>query len=150
MNHFTQVVLQTERNQTSEAFRKAARYTCNILQPTQHHSGLKFAWYSGAQRDVPSSTTHLLQQLSQDISYPWCHLARQGCPLFAGCFLSQHYYLLYNALFEYLSHGSWRNPLEIINLSAKTGENPTSAQIQNTTKIRSTNLWEEWTISSLF
>lgn len=97
VNHFAQVVLHTEKNQTSEVSRKTARYTCNILQPTQHHSGLKFAWYSGAQRDVPSSNTHLLQQLSQDTSYPWCHLARQECPHSPGCFSSQHYYLPYNA-----------------------------------------------------
>lgn len=102
VNHFTQVVFHTERNQTSEASWKAARHTHNILQPTQHNSGLKFSWYSGAQRDIPSSTTHLLQQLSQDMSYPWCHFARQGCPLFAGCFSSQPYYLPYNAPLEYL------------------------------------------------
>lgn len=88
VNHFTQVVLHTEKNQTFEAFWKAAKQTCNILQPTQHNSGLKFSWYSGAQREVPSSTTHLLQQLSQDTSYPWWHLIRQGCLLFGGCFLS--------------------------------------------------------------
>lgn len=57
MNHFAQVVFHTERNQTSEASWKAARQTCNILQPTQHNSGLKFSWYSGAQRDVLSSST---------------------------------------------------------------------------------------------
>lgn len=103
MNHFTQVVFHTERNQTSEASWKAARHIHNILQPTQHNSGLKFSWYSGAQRDIPSSTTHLLQQLNQDMSYPWCHFTRQGCPLFAGCFSSQLYYLPYNAPLEYLT-----------------------------------------------
>lgn len=102
VNHFAQVVFHTERNGTSEASWKATRCTCNILQPTQHNSGLKSPWYSGAQKDVPSSTTHLLQQLSQDTSRPWHHLARQGCPLFAGCFSSQHYYLPYNAPFAYL------------------------------------------------
>lgn len=102
MNHFAQVVFHTERNQTSEASWKAARQTCNILQPTQHNSGLKFSWYSGAQRDVLSSTTHLLQQLSQNTSYPWHHSARQDCLLFGGCFSSQHYFLPYNAPSEYL------------------------------------------------
>lgn len=99
VNHFAQVVFHTEKNETSEASWKAARQTCNILQPTQRNLGLKFSWYSGVQRDVPSSTTHLLQQLSQDTSYPWCHLIRQSCLLFGECFSSQHYYLPYNAPF---------------------------------------------------
>lgn len=112
VDHFTQIVFHTERNhrhmEDSGKQLDTRAIFSSLLNTTQ---GWNFPG-TLEQRDIPSSTTHLLQQLSQDASYPWSHLPRQSCYLPTGYFLSQHRYLPYNTPFESLmtARGAHQKP----------------------------------------
>lgn len=101
VDHFTQIVFHTERNHRYLEHPVKQLDTHSILQPIQHNSRLNFPSTLG-QKVIPSSTTHLLQQLNQDMPYQWCHLPGQGCQLLTVYILSQHCYFPYSALFESL------------------------------------------------